>query len=212
MKKLIFLTAIIFLLCGCSNINKISYDEILNSYLSQEKINTNTVKVGYKYYKPYSLRLVESNNYNDVFISDNHLFYMYTDLVSYFNKTKMEYVENDVSLYSKKITKDGKSGYIEINEIDDDQYLIEIMYNYAKIEVMVDKLYIDNALAISLNILFSIEYNDNVVKNLMGEDVLNSYEENINIFKTISSDKNFLEFVEEDNYDKDVIPDMDLVS
>lgn len=33
----------------------------------------------------------------------------------------------------------GKFGYVEVNLLKNDKYLVEIMYNYAKIEVIVDK-------------------------------------------------------------------------
>ena len=104
------------------------------------------------------------------------------------------------------------TGYIEINEIKDNQYLIEIMYNYAKIEVMVEKEFIKEAVANILSVLTSIDYNDTVIKNKLDSHVLSSYEETVDIFKTVSETRNTLKYVEDKTYDKDVIPDMDLVN
>ncbi|MCR5788171.1 MAG: hypothetical protein K6G37_03715, partial [Bacilli bacterium] len=86
------------------------------------------------------------------------------------------------------------------------------MYNYAKIEVMVDKSRINEAIAYSMSILSSIKYNDIVIKGSLGKDVFNTFEENVDIFKTKGIDKNTLKYVEDSRYDKDVIPDMDLVN
>ena len=86
------------------------------------------------------------------------------------------------------------------------------MYNYAKIEVMVDSNDIANAIANSLIILSSVEYNDDIIGNLLEEDVLNYSEESFNIFETNSNDSNFLKVVEEyDNYKDDEVPDYDLI-
>ena len=88
------------------------------------------------------------------------------------------------------------------------------MYNYAKIEVMVEKSYINVAVANSLSILTSIKYNDTVIKNKMDSHVLSNYEETVDIFKTATKNgnNNYLKYVEDKTYDKDVIPDMDLVN
>ena len=86
------------------------------------------------------------------------------------------------------------------------------MYNYAKIEVIVDSNDIANAIANSLIILSSVEYNDDIIENLLEEDVLNYSEESFNIFETNSNDSNFLKVVEEyDNYKDDEVPDYDLI-
>ena len=54
-----------------------------------------------------------------------------------------------------------------------------------------------------------------IIKNMMGEDILNFSEEEFNIFETEASDSNFLEYVQEyDNYEADTedIPDYDLIN
>ena len=86
------------------------------------------------------------------------------------------------------------------------------MYNYAKIEVMVDKKKINEAVAFSFSILSSIKYNDIVINNKLGQDVFNTFEENFNLFESEKKSNNTLKYVEDSRYDKDVIPDMDLIN
>jgi len=158
------------------------------------------------------MTVLETTRSNEVLRHNNDLYYLYVDTIAYYNKIENTYEENDISYYSKRIDHKNKSGYIEINEVKDKQYLIEIMYNYAKIEVMVDKSRINEAIAYSMSILSSIKYNDIVIKGSLGKDVFNTFEENVDIFKTKGIDKNTLKYVEDSRYDKDVIPDMDLVN
>ncbi len=212
MKKFIILAVMILFLCGCTNINKSSINKITNDALNSKHSYANMVRVGYKYYKPLQMSVIESSDYNETLRSDGVLYYLYIDTVSYYNKTNNLYTENDISYYSKTIKHKDKSGFIEINELEDNQYLIEIMYNYAKIEVMVDKRRINEAIAFSLSILSSIKYNDVVINNKLGQDVFNTHEESFNLFKSEVKDNATLKYVEDSRYDKDVIPDMDLIN
>ncbi|MBR5662986.1 MAG: hypothetical protein IKX00_05040 [Bacilli bacterium] len=213
MKKLFLCAVMIFLVCGCSNINKMSIDKIASNSVNGKTSHPNVVRIGYKYYKPQLMTIISTTKNNEVLRSNDYLYYLYVDTVSYLNKTNTSYEENDISYYSKRIMHKKKLGYIEINEIKDNQYLIEIMYNYAKIEVMVDKDYIKEAVAYSMSILTSIKYNDTVIKNKLDTHVLSSYEETVDIFKTATTKKNnYLKYEEDKTYDKDVIPDMDLVN
>jgi hypothetical protein len=213
MKKLLLCAVMILLVCGCSNINKMKIDEITSNSLTGKASRSNVVRIGYKYYKPALMSIVSTTNNNEVLRSEDHLYYLYVDTVSYLNKSNNNYEENDISYYSKKINNKKKYGYIEINEMKDNQYLIEIMYNYAKIEVMVEEDYIKEAVANSMSILTSIKYNDTVIKNKLDTHILSSYEETVDIFKTASNKKtNYLKYVDDKTYDKDVIPDMDLVN
>ena len=136
---------------------------------------------------------------------------MFVDIVSYYHKVENTYQIKDKAYYSSLINYNNKSGYVEVN-VKNDKYLIEIMYNYAKIEVIVDSKDIASAITNSLIILSSVNYNDDIINNLLEEDVLNYSEETFNIFETNSNDSNFLKVVEEyDNYNKDEVPDYDLI-
>ena len=212
MKKTFILVLFMLLVCGCKNIYKMSIDEISSNSINSKKAHPNIIRVGYKYYKPLLMSIIHTDNYNEILRNDDTNYYLYVDLVSYHKKVESNYEENDISYYSHAINTENGKGYIEINEIKDNQYIIEIMYNYAKIEVVVDSKDINKAVAYSLSILTSIKYNDKIIENAMGKNVLSYHEEAVNIFKTKSTEKNTLKYVEDSQYDKDVLPDMDLVN
>lgn len=212
-KKLLSLIIVIILLCGCENINNKNELSIINEF-GPSNVKLNTYRTGYKYYLPKGLNVNEYSLYNEIIESNKYYYYLYVDIISYFNKKEFNYEENNSSYFSKKITKDDKIGYLEINLQENNQYLIEIMFNYAKIEVMVDYEDISLALEYAVKILDSIEYNEKVIANLVGNDVLNYQEEIYNIFNTTSEDSNYLTMIEEDNYveENDDIKDTDLIN
>ena len=211
MKKIIILIFSVTLLCGCTKIDNNNVEQIINKVISSKSNNANEYKNGYKFYLPSNLVIDKINERNIVFRENNLKYYMFVDIVSYYHKVENSYKVKDNVYMSELINYDNKSGYIEIN-VKNDKYLIEIMYNYAKIEVIVDSNDIANAIANSLIILSSVEYNDDIIGNLLEEDVLNYSEESFNIFETNSNDSNFLKVVEEyDNYKDDEVPDYDLI-
>lgn len=207
MKKYILVITLL-LLCGCTNINNASVQDITKEVLGSKINSYNEYRTGYKYYLPQGLNVNSSKKYNEILNDDKYKYYLYVDLVSYLKKTELSYKVNENAYLS--MTLDDK-GYLEINE-KNDKYLIEIMYNYAKIEVIVNSNDIASAITNSLIILTSVNYNDDIIDNLLEEDVLNYSEETFNIFETNSNDSNFLKVVEEyDNYNEDEVPDYDLI-
>ncbi len=211
MKKIIILILSITLLCGCTKIDNNNMEQIINKVISSKSNKANQYKNGYKFYLPSNLVIDKINERNIVFRENDLKYYMFVDIVSYYHKVENSYKVKENTYMSKLINYDNKSGYIEIN-VKNNKYLIEIMYNYAKIEVMVDSNDIAKAIANSLIILSSVEYNDDIIGNLLEEDVLNYSEESFNIFETNSNDSNFLKVVEEyDNYKDDEVPDYDLI-
>jgi hypothetical protein len=212
MKKVLLLIILLFGLCGCSNLKKDTIDEIIKETTESKIKLINQYRTGFKYYLPSNLSVINSEKLNEVITNGREKYYIYIDLVSYYEKQDFTYTET-TSFYSTAINYDDKKGYLEINE-KNEQYLIEIMYNYAKIEVIVDKENINEAVANSLIILSSIEYNDDIIENMIGEDILNYSEEEFTIFDTTVKDSNFLEYVQEyDNYDSDTdVPDYDLIN
>ena len=211
--KYIILIIIMVLLCGCQKVNDTNIEDIVNK-ISKNIEEVNTYHTGYSYYIPQGLKVKEYSLYNDVLENDKYTFYLYVDLISYYNKVKNDYAINDSAFYSTKISSKDKYGYLEINLKENNQYLIEIMFNYAKIEVMVDKDSINDSLSYAVAILRSIEYNDNIIANLLGDDVLSFQEETYNIFNTTSSDKsNYLQKLEEDQYvEEENVKDADLIN
>ena len=89
------------------------------------------------------------------------------------------------------------------------------MYNYAKIEVKVEENDLNNAINNSIIILSTIKYDKDIIDNLIGDNKINSNEENLNIFDKVTNKSDFLDIVEEyDNYDgkENDIPDYDVVN
>ena len=211
MKKLIILIVCFTLLCGCTKINNDNINNIINSVVSSDNDRANQYRNGYKFYLPNNLSKIKIDDKNNVFKENDIKYYMFVDIVSYYHKVENKYQVNEKAYYSSLINYNNKSGYVEVN-VKNDKYLIEIMYNYAKIEVIVNSNDIASAITNSLIILTSVNYNDDIIDNLLEEDVLNYSEETFNIFETNSNDSNFLKVVEEyDNYNEDEVPDYDLI-
>ena len=211
MKKIIILIVCFTLLCGCTKINNDNINNIINSVVSSDNDRANQYRNGYKFYLPNNLSIIKIDDKNNVFKENGIKYYMFVDIVSYYHKVENKYQVNEKAYYSSLINYNNKSGYVEVN-VKNDKYLIEIMYNYAKIEVIVNSNDIASAITNSLIILNSVNYNDDIIDNLLEEDVLNYSEETFNIFETNSNDSNFLKVVEEyDNYNEDKVPDYDLI-
>ena len=211
MKKLIILIVCFTLLCGCTKINNDNINDIINSVVSSDNDRANQYRNVYKFYLPNNLSTIKIDDKNNVFKENDIKYYMFVDIVSYYHKVENKYQVNEKAYYSSLINYNNKSGYVEVN-VKNDKYLIEIMYNYAKIEVIVNSNDIASAITNSLIILTSVNYNNDIIDNLLEEDVLNYSEETFNIFETNSNDSNFLKVVEEyDNYNEDEVPDYDLI-
>ena len=88
------------------------------------------------------------------------------------------------------------------------------MYNYAKIEVMVDENLINKALINSISILNSIEYNDLVIEHLLNDDNLNFKEEVFELFDKNKNNSSSLEFedVKEELDEKEEIKDTNFIN
>lgn len=212
MKKVLCLLATVLLLCGCSKINDKNYDELINSVVASNYKMENTYRTGYKYYTPTNMDILNTLDYNETLADDNYKYYFYVDVVSYYNRVIEKFKEDDKAVYSKSINYEDKYGYIEINKWKNGKYLLEIMYNYAKIEVIVEESFLKEAVSYAMVILASVKYNNNVLENIVGENVLTSKEIEFNIFETKKSESNFLKVSEEDIYeDNDTVKDPDLV-
>ena len=212
-KFLILLLIGLFSLCGCSNIKNMNTDSLLNE-LANKTGKYNEVNRAFKYYLPSGLSIDSYDDYNAVFSSANYKYYLYVDLISYYKKVKFEYDVNNKAFYSKKIDFDNKYGYIEINLKENDKYLIEIMYNYAKIEVMVDYEDINLVLYNCVTILKDLEYNDMIIEPLVNNKSLNFKEETYDIFNPKSKDSSYLNIIDGGTQDSNIenTKDFDLVN
>lgn len=207
MKKIVVLLSLICLLatgCSAKKLNVDNIDNIIDMVLKDRSDRKNVIFDGYSYYRPRGLKFLEKEDYNAI-LSDsyNNKYYLYIDVVSYYNKVDNTYKEDSDAYYSKKI--DGKlNGYLEINKVNG-KYFIEAVYNYSKVEVFSEKDNLNNTLINVCTLLSSINYNDKVLETIIGDNVLNYEEESFNIFTTKKSDSNYLDYVEKYDsiYDSD---------
>lgn len=178
MKNRIWILFILVLLVtGCTNINNVDYMEIAKLSVSS-KTDINLTSNGYSLFIPKGMVLISEEASNMTFYSDNKKYYLYVDLTSYYNKIENSYVNTKNSTYNKTFKLDEKNANILIKEYDD-KYYLSVYYNYAKIEVITDKIKED--VAKSMIILNSIRYNDTIIKSLIGNTTFDYDEEQYNL-------------------------------
>lgn len=213
MKKIFLIIFLCFFVTGCTSIKNDNIENIIKESLNSKSELYNMKRTGYKYYLPKGMKPVNKRDYNEVLSDGKYKYYMYVDVLSYFKKVSSDYLIKTDIYYSNSIKNDDKFGYLEINKQKSSKYLIEIMYNYAKIEVMVDDSDINVVLSYAISILSSIEYNDIVLDNLLGDNVLYFSNEEFNIFETAKTESNYLYYVEKyDNYDDGEVQDQDFIN
>ena len=212
MKKVLLIIGLIFLITGCTNVNDLTYEEIIQNFGTNSS-RTNTYRTGYRYYLPRGMQVNDSTLFNEILEDGRNTYYLYVDAVSYINQVEYKYEVNSDSLYSTAISNGDKFGYVEINLRENDKYLVEIMYNYAKIEVIVDEDSINEVMLSAISILKSIVYNNNVITNLLEDNVLNFAEEEFDIFNNNDSDNEYIQVGEDEfNPTEEEIPDTDLLN
>lgn len=212
MKKRIIILVLTLFLCGCTNVKRLNYDQIIDTFQNQNN-HINVYRTGYKYALPRTMQIENYKLFNEVLSSNKATFYLYIDAVSYYNKTTNELEKDSSTKYFKTFEYDDKQGYVKINLKENDKYLIEIIYNYAKIEVMVEQCDINESLLYAIEVLKSISYSDSVIINLLDTDRLTYKEEDYNIFNTTSSDSNYLDYDSEYKWTEETeIYDSDLIN
>lgn len=217
-KKLLILTLSILALTGCTNLSNASLDEITNTMLSSKTNLANTVFDGYKYYVPRGLRLVMKNDYNASFLDEyNNTYYLYIDIISYYNKEKLDYNTNKNAYFSKELNYNNKEGYLEITKVkDSNYYFIEYMYNYGKIEAFVKEKELNSAIINMSSVLSSLKFNRTVLETIVGNKVLNYKEDTYDVMKpkgSTATKDTYLEYEEKygiyegygDNKEEDII-------
>ena len=200
MKKIIVLLSIVLLsITGCT-VNKLDNKNItsnINILLSQKSKVTNANFEGYKYYVPKGLKFLNKEDYNAVFRDrfDNK-YYLFVDVIGYYHKVENTYEVDDEAYYSDIISYNDKDGYIEINKVDDNKYYIQYVFNYGRMQALIDGKYLTTVVNNMSYILRSIEYNDEVLDSLVGENILSYSEENFSLFETKATREDFLDVVE----------------
>ena len=184
-KKLLIITILLLSLTGCTNLNTLDLDSLTDTLLSKDVNLTNNVFDGYKYYLPKGLKLVSKDEYNYI-VKDkyNNTYYFYIDIISYYNKKKANYKENNNAYFSKELESNDKNGYLEITAIENtDVYFIEYMYNYGKIEAFVKENEIKSAIINMSSVLSSLQFNRTVLETLIGNKVLDYKEDTYDVMK-----------------------------
>lgn len=204
MKKIIILALITILLTGCTvvRIDTQNIDNILAVVLSKDNELFNRVGKGYKYYVPRGVSYIDTSDLNEKLYSRGNYYYLYIDAISYYHDKEVDYKENEDAYYSSKIETDKADGYLEINK-QGDLYFVEFMYNYSKIETLVEELALENAILDASYILSTVKFNNNVIELMLDNDYFTSREEQYDIFTakekvTTNVSRNVLEEVNEE--------------
>ena len=195
-KKGIIICLLLVMLTGCTivRIDTTNIDNIISVVLSKNNTLYNRVGIGYKYYVPRGVTYIDSSGSNDRLYSNGVYYYLYLDEIYYYYKNSLKFKEDSSKYYSKKIKNDGNIGYLEITEKKDNLYLVEFVYNYAKIEALVPKEDLETTVLNSSYILSTIKYNHNIIKLSLDEDFLNNKEDKYDEFTSKNKSDNFLKY------------------
>lgn len=219
MKKLVLLLfAIALLMTGCTvtTLSNVDIGSNIKVILTDNAKLYNVYFDGYKYYVPKGLQFLNKDQYNAIFIDNlGNKYYLYIDAISYFHKIENTYEENKVSYYSRKLDFNKKTGFIQVDKQDNGKYLINFMFNYAKMEACVNEDDLVKVIDNMAYVLRSIDFNDKILESLIGENILSYQEENFSLFDTKSSsketfldevakyDKNYKKSIDEEKIDLD---------
>lgn len=184
-KKLLIIMICLLTLSGCTNITNQNLDNVISTFLTKDMNLSNNVFQGYKYYIPKGLKLISKDEYNALLKDENqNNYYFYIDVVSYYNKTKLNYTTNSSSYYSKQLNYHDKEGYVEITKAENsDYYFVEYMYNYGKIEAFIKENDLKSAIINMSNVLSSLKFNRNILATTIGNKTLNYKEDTYNVMK-----------------------------
>ena len=212
-KKCLVLFFVCVILQGCTilRVDNYDYEQMMNTVLSLNIKNYNTVGNGYKYYIPMGLKKESSLEYNDILRKDNILYYLYVDVVGYYYKKELYVNKVENSYFFKELNNNDKNGFVQIIKKDNKLY-VQMVYNYAKIETYVKESEIKDALCDMSYILSSIDFNDSLLKKMYESGNLDSKEEVYKIFKNKEKEGNFLEYIKEyDKYEEEQVEENEII-
>lgn len=209
MRKKLIILILPFILSGCMMIQDSdrNYDTLISNIISSNSTLTNTQMLGYKYYLPVGVRQVKKDDFNEELSIKGTRAYLYVDLISYYYQKQDNYeIPLEGNYYSQKFEYQDKKGSISLNKEANDEIYLEIIYNYAKIELYTKEDNLTDMVLKSMVILSSMEYNDIAIENLMNSSYFASKEEIYNIENPEGSESTFLESLEENAQEENIEP------
>lgn len=191
---------LILMVTGCTivRIDTSSIDTIVNVVLSKNNTLYNQVGKGYKYYIPRGVNYIDTVDFNEKLYSNGNYYYLYIDAVSYYNQTDPVYKDDPSLYYSREFVINDKSGYLQIKKMEDNKYLVNFVYNYARIQALVSKEDLNDVVLNSSYMLSTVKFNNDVIKLMLDEEYFTNKEETYTLFEKKNDNNNFLEYIEDD--------------
>lgn len=201
MYKKIIIVLCLLLFTGCTNtyyMNNLSYEDIINNATQENNDLHNTNNKGFRYFLPSGFSAIKDDNFNQTLISQNNIYYLNVDIVSYYYKKSINETKNVDDYYFYSFDKNDSEGYLRIRK-NNDKFFVELCYNYAIIEVEVEESKIKYAVSRGITILNSIKYNDSVIEKQLNDRDLDTKETAYKIPepKDKNETKNVLEYINE---------------
>lgn len=203
MKKIALFVLTILLLTGCTivRINTDNIDTIVEVILSKDNNLYNRVGRGYKYYIPRGVTYIDTEETNEKLYSNGNYYYLYVDVISYYQKISDNYKDDKDIYYSRKFTKKegfSSDGYLNITK-KGNLYYIDFVYNYANIETVVKKEYLKDTVLNSAYILSTIQFNKDVIDLMIDSEKIGNREEKYEVFKNKKEENKESELQVNDN-------------
>lgn len=197
MKKILLFLLLFVTGCSVVRIDTDNIDNIVSVVLSKNNTLYNQVGNGYKYYIPRGVSHIDTNELNETLYFHGNYYYLYVDIVSYYYQTNIDYQEKDDVYYSKKISNNNGSGYLEIKE-SKGKYYIEFLYNYAKIEAIVNEEDLNDTILNATYILSTIKYNSNTIELMLNDDYFTNRTGKYDVYSSKEESNKFQLMVEEE--------------
>ena len=181
---ILIIILLVFVLTGCTTkkVEDLTIEDALALGLTSNADLYNTNNIGYRYYLPRGFTVEEDRDNIQILKSDEVEYFLNVDLVSYYNKTAITRSETTDNAYKYlPINLNNKTGFLEITQ-NNDYFLIKMVYNYAIIEAQVKESQVNSSIVNMAYIVSSIKFNDFVINNKFGEDVLELKESVYKIF------------------------------
>lgn len=196
-KKILLLLIVLCTLSGCTKIDN-NLDSLIDAVSLNTKVPANTASTSYELFIPTGVKQSSDSEYNQKFKIRNRYIYLYVDTISYFYKNETNNKSTaSYSYYYKELNVDDRTGYIGINQIEEDLYYCEIVFNYSKIEFYSNMEDLNTLLANSLIIIKSIKYNDQLISVELDNKIKDGRELKYELDSPKDSKSTFSDYIQE---------------